>query len=89
MVGVRNSVSCRELFKKFIIHLLASDYVQWCFIVLDNIEKFKKPEIRSENRGNRHIFHVPDSELTSYQKGVYFALQESNYLILCHLTLKF
>jgi hypothetical protein len=79
MVGVRNSVSCRELFKKFSIHPFASDCVQSYFVVLDSIEKLQKPEIHSENRGSRHIFHVPDSELSSYQKDVYFALQESNY----------
>lgn len=88
-MGVRKNVSCRELFKKFNIHPLPSEYVQSCFVVVDNIENFQKPEIHSENVGSRHIFHVPDSEPTSYQKGVYFALQGSNYLILCHPTLKF
>jgi hypothetical protein len=75
MAGVKRRVSCRELFRKFNILPLASEFLLslLCFIV-DNMEKFQtKSDIHSINTRHKHDLHQPTANLTSYQIGAYYA----------------
>jgi hypothetical protein len=48
--------------------------VSLLFSVVDNVEKYQaNSEMHGRNTGNKHDFYVPNSDLTSYQKGVYYA----------------
>jgi hypothetical protein len=73
MVAAKKT-SCRELFKKFNILPLASEFLLsiLSFIVY-TIEKFQTNSvIQSTSTRYRYNLHVPNSNLSKYQKGVYY-----------------
>jgi hypothetical protein len=74
MAGAKRRASCRELFKKFNILLLASKFLlSLLSFVMDNIEKFQtNPDIHNINTRYRYNLHVPNTNLSKYQKGVYY-----------------
>jgi hypothetical protein len=75
MAGVKRTVSCRELFKKFNILPLAIKFLlSFLSFVVDNMEKFQtNSDIHSINTWHKHDLHQPSTNLTSYQKGAYYA----------------
>jgi hypothetical protein len=75
MAGVKRRVSYRELFKKFNILPLASEFLlSLLSFVVDNMEKFQaNSDIHSINTKHKHDFHQLSTNLTSYQKGAYYA----------------
>jgi hypothetical protein len=73
MAGTKTRISCRELLK-FNILPLASEYMSLLLFVAGNKEKFHtNSEIYSRNTRNTHDFHIPNSNPTSYQNGVYYS----------------
>jgi hypothetical protein len=74
MAGVKK-VSCRELFKKFNILPLKSEFLLLLLLcILDNMEKFRSnSDIHSINTRHKHDLHMPNANLTSYQKDAYHA----------------
>jgi hypothetical protein len=83
------NVSCRELFKKFNKLPLASEFLLSLLTsILDNIEKLNtNSDIHSLNTKNQYDLHMPNANLSSYQKGVYY-MQESSYSVFFYLALK-
>jgi hypothetical protein len=75
MVGVKRRVSCRELFNKFNILPLASAFLfSLLSFVVDNMEKFRtNSDIHSINTRHKHDLCMPNVNLTTYQKGAYYA----------------
>jgi hypothetical protein len=74
MAGTKRRVSCRELFKKFNILPLASKFLlSLLSFVVDNIEKFQtNSDIHNISTIYRYNLHVPNTNLSKYQKGVYY-----------------
>jgi hypothetical protein len=66
--------TCRELFKKFNILPLASEFLlSLLSFVVDNIEKFQtNSDIHNICTRYRYNLHVPNINLSKYQKGVYY-----------------
>jgi hypothetical protein len=75
MAGVKRRVSCREIFKKFNILQLVSEFLlSLLSFVVDNMEKFQtNSDIHNINTRHKHDLHQPSANLTSYQKGAYYA----------------
>jgi hypothetical protein len=76
MAGAKRRASCRELFKKFNILPLASQFLLSLLssFVVDNIEKFQtNSDIHSISTRYRYNLHVPNSNLSKYKKGVYYS----------------
>jgi hypothetical protein len=75
MTGVKRRVSCRELFKKFNILPLVSEFLlSLLSFIVDNLEKFEtNPDIHCINTRYKHDLHMQNSNFTSYRKGVYCA----------------
>jgi hypothetical protein len=75
MAGVKRIISCRELFKKFSILPLVSEFLlSLLSFVVNNMGKFQtNSDIHSINTGHKHDLHQPSANLTSYQKGAYYA----------------
>ena len=73
MIGGKKSISCREIFKKFNILPLASEYIMSNITVCSrHTQKFHtNSEIYSRNIRQKHDFLVLNSNLTRYQNGVY------------------
>jgi hypothetical protein len=83
MAGAKRRASCRELFKKCNILPLASEFLLWLLsFVVDNMEKFQtNSDIHSISIRYRYNLHVPNSNLSKYQKGVYYSvIKLFNYL---------
>jgi hypothetical protein len=74
MAGVKRRVFCKELFKKFNILPLASEFLlSLLSFVVDNMEKFHtNSDIHNINTRHKHDLHEPSANLTSYQKGAYY-----------------
>jgi hypothetical protein len=74
MAGTKRRSSCRELFKKFnILPLVGKFLLSLSSFVMDNIEKFKtNSDIHNISTRYRHNLHVPNTNLSKYQKGVYY-----------------
>jgi hypothetical protein len=75
LLGAKKRVSCRELFKKFNVLPLVSEFL-WSLLsfVVGNMEKFQtNSDIHSINTRHKHDLHQPSANLTSYQKGAYYA----------------
>jgi len=70
-----NRVSCHELFKKFNILPLHSQYVlSLLLFVVKNIEEFtSNSEVHSINTCHKSDLYPPSIKLTKYQKGVYYS----------------
>jgi hypothetical protein len=66
--------SCRDLFKNLRILPLQSQYIlSHLLFVVDNINKFKLiPNVYNMNTRKKYNYHLPPSNLSLYQKGVYF-----------------
>jgi hypothetical protein len=75
MGGTKRRASCRELFKKFNILPLASKFLlPLLSFVVDNIETFQtNSDIHNINTRYRYNLHVPSTNLSKYQKGVYYS----------------
>jgi hypothetical protein len=74
MAGTKRRASCRELFKKFNILPLASEFLLSLSFVADNIETFQINScIHNISTRYRYNLHVPNTNLTKYRKGVYYS----------------
>jgi hypothetical protein len=75
MAGVKERVSCRELFKKFNILPLASEFLlSLLSLIVDNMEEFQtNSEELSLNTRHKYDLHVLNANLSSYQRGTYYA----------------
>jgi hypothetical protein len=74
MASVKSRVSCRQLFQKFNILSLASEFIL-CLLsfVVENLGKFQRNTVAHNlNTRRKHDFHMPNTNLTKYQKGVYY-----------------
>jgi hypothetical protein len=74
MAGTIRRASCRGLFEKFNILPLASEFLlSLSSFVVDNIEKF---QANSDNHNistrYRYNLHLPNTNLSKYQKSVYY-----------------
>jgi hypothetical protein len=74
MAGTKRRVSCRELFKKFNILPLASEILlSLSSFVVDNLETFQtNSDIHNISTRYRYNLHVPNTNLSKYQNGVYY-----------------
>jgi hypothetical protein len=74
MAGTKRRASCRELFKKFNILPLASEFLLLLLsFVVDNIEKFQtNSDIHNISTRYRYNLHVPNTDLSRYQQVVYY-----------------
>ena len=70
-----NRTSCRGLFKKLGILPLQSQYIlSLALFVSKNMEIFtSNSDIHAKNTRNKCNLFLPQTRLTKYQKGVYFA----------------
>jgi hypothetical protein len=75
MAGVNKKVSCRELFKKFNILPLASEFLLSLlfFLLWTTWKSSKQTDVHSTNTRHKHDLHQPSTNLTGYQKGAYYA----------------
>jgi hypothetical protein len=74
MAGTKRRASCRELFKKFNILPLASELLlSLLSFVVYNTETFQtNSDIHNISTRYRYNLHVPNTNLTKYQKRVYY-----------------
>jgi hypothetical protein len=74
LAGTKRRASYRELFKKFNILPLASELLlSLLSFVVDNIEKFQtNSDIHNTSTRYKYNIHVPNINLSKYQKGVYY-----------------
>jgi hypothetical protein len=71
MSGTKRRASCTELFKKFNILPLASEFLLSLLFVVDNLETFQtNSDIHNISKRYRYNLHVPNTNLSKYQKGV-------------------
>jgi hypothetical protein len=70
-----NRTSCHRLFKKLYIFPLQSQYMlSLALFVIKNMEIFTpNSDIHTKNTRNKSNFFLPQTRLTKYHKGVYFA----------------
>jgi hypothetical protein len=63
------------MFKKFNILPLVSEFLlSLLSLIVDNVEKFKtNADIHSINTRHKHDLYMLNANLTSYQKGAYYA----------------
>jgi hypothetical protein len=75
MTGTKRKASCRELFKKFNILSLSSEFLlSLLSFVVDNIETFQtNSDIHNISTRYRYNLYVPNTNLSKYQKGVYYS----------------
>jgi hypothetical protein len=76
MAATKRIASCRELLKKFNILPLASEFLlSLLSFVVDNMKKFQtNSHIHSISTRYRYNLHVPNTNLSKYQKGVYYSV---------------
>jgi hypothetical protein len=74
MAGTKRRASCREFFKKFNILPPASELLlSLSSSVVDNTETFQtNSDIHNISTRYRYNLHVPNTNLTKYQKRVYY-----------------
>jgi hypothetical protein len=74
MAGTKRRASCRELFKKFNILPLASEFlVSLSSFVVENTETFQtNADIHNISTRYTYNLHVPNTNLSKYQKGIYY-----------------
>jgi hypothetical protein len=73
MAGVKSRASCRTLFQKFNILPLASEFI-FCLLsfVVEHLDKFQRnTDVHKLNTRRKFDLHMPNANLTNYQKGVY------------------
>jgi hypothetical protein len=75
MAGTKRRASCRELFKKFNILPLASEFLlSLSSFVVENTETFQtNSDIHNIITKYRYNLHVPNTNFSKYQKGVYYS----------------
>jgi hypothetical protein len=75
MTGTKRRASCTELFKKFYILPLASKFLlSLLSFVVDNLETFQtNSDIHNFRTRYRNNLHVPKTNLSKYQKEVYYS----------------
>jgi hypothetical protein len=75
MAGFKRRVSCWEIFKKFNILALVSQFLlSLLSFIVDNGQKFQtNSDIHSINKRCKLDLHQPSAKLISYQKGAYYA----------------
>jgi hypothetical protein len=75
MAGTKRRASCTELFKKFNIFQLASDFLfSLSSFVVDNLETFQtNSDVHNISIRYTYNLHVPNTNLSNYQKGVYYS----------------
>jgi hypothetical protein len=75
MAATKRTATWRKLFKKFNILPLDSECLLTLLsFVVDNTEKFQSnSDIHSINTRYRYNLHVPNTNLSKYQKGVYYS----------------
>jgi hypothetical protein len=75
LAGTKRRASCRKLFKKFNILPLASEFLlSLLSFVVDNFETFQtNSDIRNISTRYKYNLHVPNTNLSKYQKGVYYS----------------
>jgi hypothetical protein len=75
MAGVKRSLSSKELFKKCNILPTANEFLlSLLLFIVDNMEKFQtNSDIYSTNTRHKHDLHMPNANLTTYQKGAFYA----------------
>jgi hypothetical protein len=75
MAGVKRRGSCREIFKKFNILPLASEFLlSLQSFIVDNMEKLQTNfDIHNINTRHRHDLHQSSANVTSYHKDAYNA----------------
>jgi hypothetical protein len=75
MADTKRRASCRELFKKFNILPLASEFLlSLLSFITDNIETFQtNSDIHNISTRYRYNFHVPNTNLSKYQERVYYS----------------
>jgi hypothetical protein len=73
MADTKRRASCRQLFKKFDILPLASEFILFLLSdVVDNTEKFQtNSDIHNISTRHRYNFHVLNANLSKYWKGIY------------------
>jgi hypothetical protein len=71
----KRRASCRELFKKFnILPLDSKLLLSLSSFVVDNIETFQtNSDSHNTSTRYRYNLHVPNTNLSKYQKGVYYS----------------
>jgi hypothetical protein len=74
MVGVKNTDTCREYFKRLkILPLQSQCLLSLLLFVAENIDHFRlNLEIHGLNTKNKSNLHIPPSKLTVYQRGPYY-----------------
>jgi hypothetical protein len=72
MVGIRDTESCREYFRKLKILPLQSQYIYLLLLVEINNRQHFKININIHNMSNNIDLHYPQSHLTVYHKGVHY-----------------
>ena len=74
MTGSRPKTSCKPLFQSLRALTITSQYILFLMnFLLQNQEKFtSSTEVHNINTRNRLKLHKPISNLTLYQKGVYY-----------------
>jgi hypothetical protein len=75
MAATKRRASCRELFKKFNILPLASEFLLSLLpFVVNSMEIFHaNSDIHNISTRYRYNLHVPNTDLSKYQKGVYYS----------------
>jgi hypothetical protein len=75
MVGVRNSDSCREYFKRLKILPLQSQYLlSLLLFVAEYVHQFRlNSEFHGFNTKNKSKLHLPPSKLTVYRRRPYYS----------------
>jgi hypothetical protein len=73
LASVKKGSPCGELFKKQYVFSLAREYLfSLLSLFVINVETFQTDsEIQSISMIHEHKLHVPNTNLRSYQKGVY------------------
>jgi hypothetical protein len=74
MMGLRATESCRKYFKELNILTLKSQYIfSLSLFVINNRHHFEaNSEMHNVNTRTRHDLHYPQSQLSAFQKGVYY-----------------
>jgi hypothetical protein len=74
MAGVKKRASCREIFKKFNYLPLRVNSFSLLLFFVENMEKFRTNfDIHNVNTRHKYDLHMLNDNLTSYQKGAYYA----------------
>jgi hypothetical protein len=88
MTNLTPTDSCRVMFKELKILPLFSQYIYSVLIYLaGNIQLYTmNKEVHHSNMRNSSNVHMPNANLTKYQKGVYYI--GIKFIINCQLTLR-